>query len=87
MPPEGFSAVKIPGAVRATGVGTQFQGGASGVCETRRGHRAVAGGYVCPCHSAEQHLVVFIEAKPKIRSLGELLRQINIYKAGSNFYV
>lgn len=35
--------------------------------------------------SAEQHYALFIEAKPKIRSLGELIRQINIYKAGSDF--
>jgi len=36
--------MRLPGAVRATGVGAQFQGGASGVCETRGSHRAVAGG-------------------------------------------
>jgi len=36
--------MRFPGAVRATSVGTQLQGGASGVCETRGSHRAVAGG-------------------------------------------
>ena len=36
--------MRFPGAVRATGAGAQFQGGAPGVCETRRSHRAVAGG-------------------------------------------
>ena len=36
--------MRLPGAVRATGVGAQLQGGASGVCETRGSHRAVAGG-------------------------------------------
>ena len=36
--------MRLPGAVRATGVGPQFQGGASGVCEKRGSHRAVAGG-------------------------------------------
>ena len=36
--------MRLPGAVRATGVGPQLQGGASGVCETRGSHRAVAGG-------------------------------------------
>ena len=36
--------MRLPGAVRATGVGTQLQGGASGVCETHGSHRAVAGG-------------------------------------------
>jgi hypothetical protein len=35
---------RIPGAVRAAGVGPQLQSGASGVCETRGSHRAVAGG-------------------------------------------
>jgi len=35
--------------------------------------------------SAQHDYAVFIEAKPKIRALGELLRQINIYKAGSDF--
>jgi hypothetical protein len=35
--------------------------------------------------SAQKDLAVFIEAKPKIRALGELIRQINIYKAGSDF--
>src|ERR1039457_6720607 len=30
--------------VHATGVGKQLPGGASGVCETRGSHRAVAGG-------------------------------------------
>jgi hypothetical protein len=35
--------MRIPGAVRATGVGAQFQGGASCLLETRRSHRAVAG--------------------------------------------
>jgi hypothetical protein len=29
-------------------------------------------------------MTVFIEAKPKIRSLGELIRQINFYKASSH---
>jgi hypothetical protein len=38
------SAGGISGAVRPTGVGTQFQGGASGVCETCRSHRTVASG-------------------------------------------
>jgi hypothetical protein len=33
----------IPGAVRPAGVGTQFQGGASCLLETRRSHRAGAG--------------------------------------------
>ncbi|MEI2722592.1 MAG: hypothetical protein V9H26_03305 [Verrucomicrobiota bacterium] len=32
-------------------------------------------------------LAVFIEAKPKIRSLGELIRQINFYKASSHSMV
>ena len=36
--------MRIPGAVRATGIGAQLKGGASGVCETRGSHRAVAGG-------------------------------------------
>ena len=36
--------MRFPGAVRAAGVGAQLQGGASGVCETRGSHRAVAGG-------------------------------------------
>ena len=36
--------MRLAGAVRATGVGAQLQGGASGVCETRGSHRAVAGG-------------------------------------------
>jgi hypothetical protein len=34
----------LTGAVRAAGVGAQFQGGASGLLETRGSHRAVAGG-------------------------------------------
>src|ERR1019366_5028745 len=36
--------MRFPGAVRATGVGPQLQGGASGVCKTRGSHGAVAGG-------------------------------------------
>ena len=36
--------MRIPGAVRATGIGAQLQGSASGVCETRGSHRAIAGG-------------------------------------------
>jgi len=36
--------MRFTGAVRATGAGPQLQGGASGVCETRGSHRAVAGG-------------------------------------------
>src|ERR1035441_10010209 len=36
--------MRLPGAVRATGVGPQLQGVASGVCETPGSHRAVAGG-------------------------------------------
>ena len=36
--------MRIPGTVRATGIGPQLQVGASGVCETRGSHRAVAGG-------------------------------------------
>lgn len=35
----------------------------------------------------KQGYPVFIEAKPKIRSLGELIRQINFYKSGSDFMV
>jgi hypothetical protein len=35
--------VRLPGAVRAAGVGTQFQGGASCLLKTRRSHCAVAG--------------------------------------------
>jgi len=35
--------MRIPGTVCTTGVGTQFQGGASGVCEARGSHRALAG--------------------------------------------
>jgi hypothetical protein len=38
-------------------------------------------------HSGRDHFALFIEAKPKIRSLGELIRQINFYKTGSNFTV
>ena len=34
--------MRIPGAVRATGAGTQLQGVAQGLCETRGSHRAVA---------------------------------------------
>ena len=34
---------QFPGAVRATGFAPQLQGGASGLCETRRSHRVVAG--------------------------------------------
>jgi len=37
--------------------------------------------------SGRDHFALFIEAKPKIRSLGELIRQINFYKTGSNFTV
>jgi hypothetical protein len=37
--------------------------------------------------SGQCDVAVFIEAKPKIRSLGELIRQINFYKAGSDFSV
>ena len=36
--------MRLPGAVRATGVGPQFQGGASGKRKTRGSHRAVADG-------------------------------------------
>jgi hypothetical protein len=37
--------------------------------------------------SAGQDYAVLIEAKPKIRALGELIRQINICKSGSDFTV
>lgn len=36
--------MRLPGTVRATGVGPQLQGGASGVCETCGSHRAVPEG-------------------------------------------
>jgi len=35
--------------------------------------------------STWKEYALFIEAKPKIRALGELLRQVNIYKSSSTF--
>ena len=35
--------LRIPGAVRATGVGPQLKAGTSAVCKTRGRHRAIAG--------------------------------------------
>lgn len=37
--------------------------------------------------TTDRDMAVFIEAKPKIRSLGELIRQINFYKASSHWMV
>ena len=46
----------------------------------------VADMYVHARSAGKEH-ALFIEAKPKIRALGELIRQINIYKSGSEFKV
>ena len=44
LPVQNLVSARIPGAVRATGVGPQFQGGASCLRETGGSHLAVAGG-------------------------------------------
>jgi hypothetical protein len=55
------------------------------ILETKRESLLGAADMYIHAVSGHQDFALFIEAKPKIRSLGELIRQINFYKAGSHF--